>query len=113
MEITRIPAQWERKKTRIAIYCRVSTKMEEQEDSLEMQREAYLPLIRLPSGWELVGVYSDNLSGLIAEKRPKFMQMINDALEANALTAIIPEKCLQNAWVSVNGLKGLCVNADG
>ena len=81
MEITRIPAQWERKKTRIAIYCRVSTKMEEQEDSLEMQREAYLPLIRLHSGWELVGVYSDNLSGLIAEKRPKFMQMINDALE--------------------------------
>ena len=36
MQITRIPAQRENKKTRIAVYCRVSTKMEEQEDSLEI-----------------------------------------------------------------------------
>ena len=81
MQITRIPAQRENKKTRIAVYCRVSTKMEEQEDSLETQREAYTDLISLRSDWELVGIYSDSLSGLSAEKRPEFMRMIKDTLE--------------------------------
>ena len=81
MQITRIPAQRENKKTRIAVYCRVSTKMEEQEDSLETQQEAYTNLISMRSDWELVGIYSDSLSGLSAEKRPEFMRMINEALE--------------------------------
>lgn len=80
MEIIRIAAQPTSRKVRIAVYCRVSTKLEEQEDSLEIQREAYTSLIRIRSDWELVGVYSDSLSGLSAEKRPKFMRMIHDAL---------------------------------
>lgn len=80
MEIIRIAAQPRNKKTRIAVYCRVSTKMEEQEDSLEMQREAYTSLIRLRSDWQLVGVYSDSISGLSAEKRTEFMRMIADAM---------------------------------
>ena len=81
MQITRIPAQRENKKTRIAVYCRVSTKMEEQEDSLETQQAAYTDLISMRSDSELVGIYSDSLSGLSAEKRPEFMRMINEALE--------------------------------
>ena len=81
MQITRIPAQRENKKTRIAVYCRVSTKMEEQEDSLETQQAAYTNLISMRSDWELVGIYSDSLSGLSAEKRPEFMRMFNEALE--------------------------------
>ena len=81
MQITRIPAQRENKKTRIAVYCRVSTKMEEQEDSLETQQAAYTDLISMRSDWELVGIYSDSLSGLSAEKRPEFMRMFNEALE--------------------------------
>lgn len=81
MQINRIPAQRENKKTRIAVYCRVSTKMEEQEDSLETQQEAYTNLISMRSDWELVGIYSDSLSGLSAEKRPEFMRMISDAME--------------------------------
>ncbi len=80
MEIIRIAAQPTSRKVRIAVYCRVSTKLEEQEDSLEIQREAYTSLIRVRSDWELVGVYSDSLSGLSAEKRPEFMRMIHDAL---------------------------------
>lgn len=80
MQITRIPAQRESRKTRIAVYCRVSTKMEEQEESLETQRAAYTDLISLRSDWELEGVYADSLSGLSAEKRPEFMKMINAAM---------------------------------
>ena len=81
MQINRIPAQRENEKTRIAVYCRVSTKLEEQEDSLEAQQEAYTNLISMRSDWELVGIYSDSLSGLSAEKRPEFMRMVNEALE--------------------------------
>lgn len=83
MQITRIPAQRENRKTRIAVYCRVSTKLEEQEESLETQRAAYTDLISLRSDWELVGVYADSLSGLSAEKRPEFMRMIDEAMAGN------------------------------
>ena len=80
MQITRIPAKRENKKTRVAVYCRVSTEKDTQEDSLEMQREAYISLISLRSDWETAGVYADSLSGLSAEKRPEFMRMIGDAM---------------------------------
>jgi len=80
MKITRITAQKRYEKTRVAVYCRVSKELETQEDSLEMQREAYTELISLRSDWELVGVYADSISGLSAENRPEFMKMIDAAL---------------------------------
>jgi hypothetical protein len=38
MKITRIPAKRENRKVRVAVYCRVSKKVETQEDSLEEQQ---------------------------------------------------------------------------
>ncbi len=81
MEIIRVAAQPKSRKVKIAVYCRVSTGLEEQEDSLAVQREAYTSLIRTRTDWELMGVYSDSLSGLSAQKRPEFMRMIRDAME--------------------------------
>ena len=81
MKIRRILAQRENTKTRVAVYCRVSTEKDSQEDSLEMQREAYLAYISTKPDWVSAGVYSDAISGLSAEKRPEFMQMVRDALE--------------------------------
>jgi len=81
MKITRLPAKRENKKTRVAVYCRVSTEKDTQEDSLETQKKAYISFIGLHSDWELVGVYFDSISGLSAEKRPQFMEMISDALQ--------------------------------
>ena len=83
MKISRIPAKRENKKVRVAVYCRVSTKREEQEDSLEAQQATYTELISLRSDWELVDVYADSLSGLSAEKRPEFMKMIDEAMAGN------------------------------
>jgi DNA invertase Pin-like site-specific DNA recombinase len=80
MQITRIPAKRENKKMKVAVYCRVSTKMDTQENSLETQQEGYIKLISLRTDWELEGVYSDSLSGLRAEKRPGFMKMIKAAM---------------------------------
>lgn len=83
MRITRIRAHQEDRKVRVAVYCRVSKKLETQEDSLEEQQEAYKKLISLRSDWELAGVYADSLSGLSAEKRPEFMKMIGEAMAGN------------------------------
>lgn len=80
MKITRIAAQRSYEKTRVAVYCRVSKKLETQEDSLETQQEAYKALIALRPDRELAGVYADSISCLSAEDRPEFMQMIEDAL---------------------------------
>ncbi len=80
MEIIRIPATRSLRKQRVAAYCRVSTASEIQEDSLEMQKKYYTDLIKERTDWEPVGVYADSRSGLSAEKRPQFMQMIDDAL---------------------------------
>ena len=65
-------------KVRVAAYCRVSTKRSVQEDSLETQAQVYRDRIGLRSDWELVGIYSDALSGLNAEKRPDFMRLMED-----------------------------------
>lgn len=81
--VTRVTARKENKKLKVAVYCRVSTRMERQEDSLEMQKEAYIGRIEAEPDWELAGVYADNLSGLSAEKRPEFMRMIQEALDGN------------------------------
>ena len=80
MKITRIPVQRESAKTRVAVYCRVSTEKDSQEDSLEMQRETYLAYISKKPDWVSAGVYSDAISGMSAEHRSDFMRMVNDAL---------------------------------
>ena len=83
MEIIRVKAPRANKKMRIAVYCRVSTDKIVQEDSLETQEAAYGNLISIRDDWELVGVYSDSISGLSAEKRPQFMEMIDEVLKGN------------------------------
>lgn len=83
MQITKVPARRNDRKQRVAAYCRVSTRLEEQEGSLETQREAYASLIALHSDWEFAGLYSDSESGLSAEKRPDFMRMIGEAMAGN------------------------------
>lgn len=47
------------RKTRVAAYCRVSTQMEEQEESLTRQKEYYEQYIRGNSDWEFAGIYYD------------------------------------------------------
>ena len=80
MEIIRIENQKERKKPRVAAYARVSTLTEEQASSYEGQVAHFDTLIKSNPNWEFAGVYADHgKSGLSAEKRPGFLQMIEDA----------------------------------
>lgn len=67
------------KKIRVAAYCRVSTDSEEQEVSLETQKNHYESYIRSNSEWEYVGVYYDeSISGTKTAKRNGLKKLIDD-----------------------------------
>ena len=94
MKVTKIfrPEEREEKPERllrVAAYCRVSSKCDEQRTSYEGQMEAYRDRIEKEPGWTLAGLYADyGLSGTRAEKRPQFLQMIQDC-EEGKIDAII------------------------
>ena len=73
------PMKDEKKKVRVAAYCRVSTEMEIQEDSYDLQMKYYTDLISQNPDMELVGVYGDRgRSGLNTEKRPGLQSLLDD-----------------------------------
>lgn len=57
---------------RVAAYCRVSTKSDEQYTSYETQVAVYSQKIQNEPGWTFAGIYADRgLSGTQAERRPQ------------------------------------------
>ena len=81
MRITRIPRQRDLHKKRVAAYCRVSTLLAEQEESLEAQVKYYTRIINAHDDWEFAGIYSDEKSGTKTENRSGFQKLIQDALD--------------------------------
>lgn len=81
MKITRIPRARDKHKKLVAAYCRVSTTLENQEESYETQLNYYTNYIKSNPEWEFAGVYSDEKSGTQAENRPGFQEMIRKALK--------------------------------
>lgn len=81
MKFTRIPRKRDLHKKRVAAYCRVSTLLEEQEDSFETQVSYYKTFIEANDEWEFAGIYSDEKSGTKAENRPGFQKLVRDALD--------------------------------
>lgn len=68
------------KMIKVAAYCRVSTDMEIQQRSLDIQIEAFNKVIREHPGWELAGIYADKgISGTSVLHREEFKRMIADA----------------------------------
>ena len=73
------PKQRTKTKIRVCAYCRVSTEADEQENSLENQRDYYENLIHSNPAYEYVDVYYDfGISGF-KESRPGFQRMMEDA----------------------------------
>ena len=69
----------EKKTLRVASYCRVSTDMDEQETSIENQREHYAAYIRSNPDWELADIYwEQGVSGTKAETRPELQRLLAD-----------------------------------
>ena len=74
---------------RVAAYCRVSTKSDEQHLIYETQVAVYSEKIRVEPGWTMAGIYADRgISGTQAERRPQFLQMVRDC-EDGKIDAII------------------------
>ena len=71
MNIKKIEAQpMEKKKIRVAAYCRVSTDHDDQRESLETQKQHYEAWIKMHSDWEFAGVFYDfGITGTKADVR--------------------------------------------
>ena len=62
---------------RVAAYCRVSTKQEEQLNSYETQKNHYTEKIRSNPEWKLAGIFADKgITGTSVKKRDQFNRMI-------------------------------------
>ena len=94
MKVTKIYTPEDKEKQaesllRVAAYCRVSTKSDEQHLSYETQVAVYSEKIRVEPGWTMAGIYADRgISGTQAERRPQFLQMVRDC-EDGKIDAII------------------------
>ncbi len=69
------------KKIRTAAYCRVSTELEQQQSSFELQVQYYTDYIKRQDGLKLVDIYADEgITGTSAKIRPEFQRMIKDCM---------------------------------
>lgn len=67
----------ERKKRKVAAYCRVSTLMESQEDSLESQCLYYEQLISSNPDWESAGIFADaGKTGTCMDSRSELQKLL-------------------------------------
>jgi len=73
-----IPANRESKRIRVALYCRVSTQMERQLNSLSAQMDFEREDILENPDWEYVDTYSDIKSGRTISARPGFRRLLAD-----------------------------------
>ncbi len=62
---------------RVAAYCRVSTNLEEQTSSIELQEQHFTQLISENPHWENAGIFSERATGLNVKERPEFRKMIS------------------------------------
>lgn len=73
------PIPRQKKKLRVAAYCRVSTDMDAQLESLEAQKSYYESYIGSRADWVLVGIYYDEgITGTQKDKRPDLLRMMED-----------------------------------
>ena len=74
-------AEFQIKKRRVAGYARVSTELEQQQNSYQTQLDYYTTYISSRPDWEFVGMYSDEgITGTSTKKRDGFNRMVDDAL---------------------------------
>ncbi|MFI3175483.1 MAG: recombinase family protein [Bacillota bacterium] len=68
----------------VVAYCRVSTVLEDQENSYETQIAYYRKLIHETKGWRLAGIYADHgKSATDITKRDDFNAMMNDCMRGS------------------------------
>lgn len=61
---------------RVAAYCRVSTRQEEQDGSIEQQEQYYMQVISNNPNWTNAGIFSERISGLRMKGRSEFQALM-------------------------------------
>ena len=90
---------------RVAAYCRVSTKQEEQLNSYENQVQHYTERINSENGWTLEGIYADKgISGTSVKNRDEFNRMIRRCKQGK-IDMIITKSIARFARNTVDCLK--------
>ena len=64
------------RRLRVAAYCRVSTKHEEQDGSIELQENYFRTVIDRNRNWANAGIFSERTTGLKLKNRKQFNAMI-------------------------------------
>lgn len=64
------------KRLRVAAYCRVSTRQEEQDSSIKQQERYYEQYISKNKNWTNAGVFSERVSGLNMKGRTEFQALM-------------------------------------
>ena len=74
----------------VAAYARVSTGNEEQEDSLERQKEKYTQMIQGRPDWKFMGIYADpGITGTRADLRKEFQRLMTDCREGKVKKILV------------------------
>lgn len=92
---------------RVAAYARVSTTLDEQNNSFEAQKDYYQNLIENTPGWTFAGIYSDHgISGTSTEHREGFQAMMEDC-RAGRIDRILTKSVSRFARNTVDSLNAI------
>ena len=89
---------------KVAAYCRVSTKVQEQLDSLAAQERCYEEKIRANPNWQFAGIYSDVGSGTTVKGRKRFNDLIS-ASRRGKIDMVLIKSASRFARNTVDALK--------
>lgn len=77
-----LPEQRNRKKLRVAAYCRVSSDKDEQINSFEVQVQHYTEMISSNPNWKNAGIFADEgISGTSIKNRKEFQRLLRHCQE--------------------------------
>lgn len=95
---TQKEVQNEFRQKRVVAYCRVSTKQEDQLNSYETQRAAYIDMINKNPDWTLVKIFADKgITGTSVKRRDGFNKMIR-LCKQGKVDMIITKSISRFAW---------------
>ena len=94
----------EQRQLRVAAYCRVSTKEEDQLNSYEAQKSYYTDKIMENKSWTMADIFADEgITGTSAKKRKDFLQMIRDC-ERGKIDLVITKSVSRFCRNTLDGL---------
>ena len=92
---------------RVVAYVRVSTTMDEQNNSFQAQKEYYEKLIEKTQGWSFAGIYADHgITGTSTDHRAGFQTMMEDC-RAGKIDRILTKSISRFARNTVDSLNAI------